>query len=320
MNHSSANTDPATTAPARYRGRFAPSPTGPLHFGSLVAAVASYLEAQRHQGEWLVRMEDVDTPRNVPGAADHIMRTLDTLGFRWDETVVYQSQRHAAYEDALDQLTELGMIYACSCSRKQVAAETGWRGGQLIYPGTCRLRHLPRNRGLSMRLLTAGARVRFADAIQGSVAQDIERDVGDFVLRRVDGVFTYQLAVIVDDAAQGITHVVRGSDLLDSTPRQIYLQDLLGMRQPQYSHVPVATDARGVKLSKQTGAIALSTKEPSRALWRALSFLGQEPEPELSRAHPDLLWSWARERWTPARIPPDRAHPAPSVDAGGSPG
>lgn len=307
----------ATTAPSHYRGRFAPSPTGPLHFGSLVAAVASYLEAQRHHGDWLVRMEDVDTPRNVPGAADQILHTLDALGFRWDETVLYQSDRHDAYEHALDELAELGMLYACSCSRKQVAAETGWRGGQLIYPGTCRLRRLPHNRGLSLRLLTSGARVRFADDIQGVLEQDIERDVGDFVLRRVDAVFTYQLAVIVDDADQGITHVVRGSDLLDSTPRQIYLQDLLCMPRPRYSHIPVATDAQGVKLSKQTGALALDTRRPSLALWRALSFLGQEPEPGLSRAEPCVLWSWAKEHWTPERIARDRAHAAPLIDTNG---
>jgi len=306
VTHSSSDASSAT--PTRYRGRFAPSPTGPLHFGSLLAALASYLEARRHHGEWLVRMEDVDTPRTVPGAADDILRTLDALGFVWDEAVLYQSRRDDAYDEALDELADNGMLYACSCSRKQVAAETGWRGGQLIYPGTCRSRGLARDRGLSQRVLTAGARVRFTDEIQGTVEQNLATEIGDFVLRRVDGIYTYQLAVVVDDAAQGVTHVVRGSDLLDSTPRQIYLQQLLGMPPPRYSHIPIATDARGVKLSKQTGALAVDARQPARALWRALVFLDQTPPPELCRAEPRVLWSWAEENWSPARIRPGLAH------------
>src|SRR5882672_12071788 len=241
----------------RYRGRFAPSPTGPLHLGSLVAAVGSFLEARTHSGEWLVRMEDLDPPRVVPGAADDILRTLRACGMEWGGTVVYQSTRHDAYHSALHRLREKGLVYPCACSRREIAdsAIAGVEG--LVYTGTCRA-SLPAGKAArALRIGTRGAQVAFDDALQGHNAHDVERDFGDFVLYRADDVFAYQLAVVVDDAEQGITDIVRGADLLASTPRQIYLQQLLGLPRPRYAHLPVAVDAMGEKLSKQTFAAAV---------------------------------------------------------------
>src|SRR5574343_1441685 len=223
-----------------YRGRFAPSPTGPLHFGSLVAAVGSYLDARTQGGEWLLRMEDVDTPRNVPGAADDILRTLTTFGFEWDGAVLYQSARFAAYGEALASLQQAGQAYGCACSRKEIAdsATHAAIDGGLAYPGNCRHGLAPGRTARAWRLRVDDRELAFDDRLQGRVAQHLERDVGDFVLRRADGLFAYQLAVVGDDAWQDITHVVRGADLLASTPRQIYLLRCLGAAVPRYAHLP----------------------------------------------------------------------------------
>lgn len=288
-----------------YCGRFAPSPTGPLHFGSLVAAVGSYLDARTQGGRWLLRMEDVDTPRNVPGAADGILATLDAFGFEWDGAVLYQSCRLDAYAEALERLRSAGLAYGCACSRKEIAdsARHPAIDGGLAYPGTCR-GGLPAGRpARAWRLRVDASEVAFDDRIQGRIAQCLERDVGDFVLRRADGLFAYQLAVTVDDQFQGISDIVRGADLLASTPRQIWLQRCLGYAEPRYAHLPVASNAAGEKLSKQTRAAALVAAEAAAELVRALAFLGQDVPAELGRATVGEVWAWARANWRFAAIP-----------------
>ncbi|HLO63136.1 MAG TPA: tRNA glutamyl-Q(34) synthetase GluQRS [Azonexus sp.] len=297
-----------------YRGRFAPSPTGPLHFGSLVAAVGSYLDARTQGGEWLVRMEDVDTPRNVPGAADDILRTLAAFGFEWDGSVLYQSARFEAYGAVLARLIDAGLAYGCACSRKEIAdsATHAAIDGGLAYPGTCR-GGLPAGRAArAWRLRVDASELDFVDRLQGPVAQHLEHDVGDFVLRRADGLFAYQLAVVVDDAEQGITHVVRGADLLASTPRQIWLQRCLGYPVPTYAHLPVAANAAGEKLSKQTRARALCRDMAAAELLRTLQFLGQRAPDELARAPLATVWAWARENWSFGAIPRQPLIPLPA--------
>jgi glutamyl-Q tRNA(Asp) synthetase len=258
-----------------YVGRFAPSPTGPLHFGSLAAALASYLEARAAKGKWHVRLDDLDRPRAQPGAADEILRALERLGFEWDGPVLVQSERLERYRAALDELTRRGFAYPCSCTRKELEDSALAIDGARIYPGTCRPGLAPGKVARASRLRTHDAPIGFADAIQGRVEQRVEREVGDFVLLRADGVIAYQLAVVVDDMDQGVTDVVRGADLLDSTARQIHLQRLLGAPTPRYAHVPVALNAAGEKLSKQTGARPLDLSDPKAELARARRFLGQ---------------------------------------------
>lgn len=291
---------------ATYRGRFAPSPTGPLHFGSLIAAVGSYLEARTRHGQWLVRMEDLDPPREMPGAADGILQTLERYDFEWDGPVLYQSHRGEAYESALEQLRSNGQLYPCACTRKEItdSAVQGIEGP--VYPGICRA-GLHGREPRAWRVRTTQEEIAFDDAIQGRQSQILERDIGDFVLKRADGFYAYQLAVVVDDAAQGITHIVRGADLLDSTPRQIWLQRLLGMPTPHYMHLPVAANRAGEKLSKQTLATPLNLADPRPALWQALRFLGQQPPDELARADLDSVWAWARLHWQSQHIPHARA-------------
>jgi glutamyl-Q tRNA(Asp) synthetase len=289
----------------RYRGRFAPSPTGPLHFGSLVAALGSCLDARTRGGEWLLRMEDVDTPRNVPGAADSILATLAAFGFEWDGPVLWQSSRFEAYAAALEDLKAAGMVYGCACSRKEIAdsASLSAVDGGLVYPGTCRAApgagRLPR----AWRLRVGGGEIAFNDRLQGALSQQLERDVGDFVLRRADGLFAYQLAVVVDDHFQGISDIVRGADLLASTPRQIWLQGCLGYATPVYAHLPVASNAAGEKLSKQTLAMPLDPRQAGRSLALALRFLGQAVPDELLAAPVAEIWCWAQENWSFAGIP-----------------
>jgi len=277
-----------------YTGRFAPSPTGPLHMGSLIAAAASWLDARAAGGRWLVRIEDLDRPRAVPGAADEILRALERVGLGWDGEVVYQSRRDALYREALDKLRS--HTYWCSCTRREIADSSLGLAtdGAHIYPGTCRSRRAPEGRALRIR--TEREEIRFHDRLQGAQSQVLERDIGDFVLYRADGLYAYQLAVVVDDAAQGVTDVVRGADLLDSTPRQIYLQRLLGVPMPRYLHVPVAVNAAGEKLSKQTGAAPIELSFQS--VRTALRFLGQ-PDAENLRQ--------AVHNWNPALISPRRA-------------
>lgn len=277
-----------------YCGRFAPSPTGPLHFGSLVAAVASYLDARAIGGRWLVRIEDVDESRTVPGADALILRTLEQYGFEWDGEVVWQSRRTGLFREALARLQETGAVFACACSRKEL--------GDGPYPGTCRDGLQPGREGRTWRVRVPADRVEFEDRIYGEYAEEIGERTGDFVVLRADGYFAYQLAVVVDDAAQGVTDVVRGADLLDSTPRQILLQRLLGLEPVRYAHVPVAVNSEGQKLSKQTGAAAL-TGAVGEELRAALAFLGQEPAPaELTQ--PGELWEWARRHWDVRRVVP----------------
>jgi len=297
-----------------YRGRFAPSPTGPLHFGSLIAAVASYLDAKSRGGEWLVRIEDLDPPRVARGAADDILRTLEACGMQWDGAIVYQSTRFDAYHSALHRLRQRGVIYPCACSRREIAdsALAGIEGP--VYPGTCRSGIAAGKTAHALRVDTRGVSIGFDDAVQGPVRQNLETEVGDFVLYRADQVFAYQLAVVIDDAGQGITDIVRGADLLHSTPRQIYLQQLLGFPAPRYAHVAVAVNAQGEKLSKQTHATAIDAAAPLPALFAALRFLGQQPPRELSgrsgmRSDTGLmpLWQWAIANWQIERVPRRRA-------------
>lgn len=304
---------PPLPAPPPYRGRFAPSPTGPLHFGSLVAAVGSWLDARAHGGTWLLRMEDLDTPRVVPGAADDILRTLEALALTWDGPVIHQSTRHDAYHAALHELKQKHRAYPCACSRKEIA-DSGIAGIEgFVYPGTCR-DGLPAGRAArAWRLDTrASGTIGFDDAIQGRVEHDVEHAIGDFVLYRADGLYAYQLAVVVDDAEQGITHVVRGADLIESTPRQLWLQQALGMPAPQYAHLPVAVNAAGEKLSKQTLAPAIDVRAGSPALAAAFSFLGHEPPTALTAAAPAELLAWGTAHWRRERVPARRALPAPS--------
>jgi len=291
----------------QYIGRFAPSPTGPLHFGSLVAAVASYCDAKVNDGQWLVRMEDLDKPREVKGAAADILRTLEAYGFVWDDEVVYQSQRAEYYENALNSLKDIGLVYPCTCSRKEIADSATASGIEgAIYPKTCLKHGLKPNTSEAYRALTIDKNIAFFDEIQGEVSQNLAHDIGDFVLKRADGLFAYQLALVVDDALQSITQIVRGADLLDSTPRQIYLQQLLGFVTPHYAHVPVASNAAGEKLSKQTLATPISTGIPRHALFDALSFLGQQPPTEIKNATLNELWHWAITNWNLAKVPKQR--------------
>ena len=283
-----------------YAGRFAPSPTGPLHFGSLVAALASWLDARAAGGAWLVRMEDLDRPREAPGAADEILRQLAALGLDWDGEVMRQSARTTAYRDALAKLESLHATYWCGCTRREMEDSALAPDGARIYPGTCRDGLAPGRAPRAVRVRTDTAPIRFVDRAQGECVQNVEREVGDFVLLRADGLFAYQLAVVVDDAAQGVTDVVRGADLLDSTARQIHLQRLLALPTPRTLHVPVAVNAAGEKLSKSTGAAPAGVED----VRRALAFLGHAPPAELGvRAALD----WARMNWNPARIPKVRA-------------
>ncbi len=286
-----------------YRGRFAPSPTGPLHFGSLVAAVGSYLEAKSCGGAWLVRIEDIDPPREVPGAADDILRTLEACGMEWDGEVVYQSTRAETYHAALHALQQRGLIYPCACSRREIA-DSGIAGIEgFVYPGTCR-DGLPAGRvARALRLRAECRAIVFDDAVQGRITQNVGTEIGDFVLYHHDGVFAYQLAVVADDAEQGVTDVVRGADLLDSTPRQIALQEMLGLPQPRYAHLPVAVNAQGEKLSKQTLASPIDAAHPLLYLVDALTFLGQRPPAELASSSTNTLWQWALENWRLYRVP-----------------
>ena len=295
--------DPLAKSQGGVCGRFAPSPTGPLHFGSLVAALGSFLEARRQGGKWRVRIEDVDVPRARPGAADAILRALERYELCWDGPVLYQSRRTDAYWTALECLQDAGFAYPCTCSRRELASCLRGKDGGPIYPGRCRNRVSHPDRPAAIRLCVDDTPLTFHDAVQGEYRQCLASEVGDFVIRRADGLFAYQLAVVVDDAAQGITQVVRGGDLLDSTPRQIYLQKLLDVPTPQYAHLPVAMDRSGHKLSKQTSATPLDLENPAPALWAALNFLGQSPPPALRWESPATILAWARACWRLASVP-----------------
>lgn len=292
--------NPITTP---YRGRFAPSPTGPLHFGSLIAAVASYLEAQQQQGAWLVRMEDVDELRNVSGAADDILFTLDAYGFEWDGEVMYQTRRKQAYAEALDKLVDQHLVYRCTCSRRELRENAIMGDYGLIYPGFCEHKDHPAHKEHALRLRTSQQPHEFNDQIMGLFGQNLKQDIGDFIIRRRDGLFAYQLAVVVDDAFQNISHIVRGFDLLDSTPRQIYLQQCLAYPAIEYAHLPIAINAKGDKLSKQTGARGIGKKPDVAMLVDSLKFLGQQPPDNLARASLPTVWQWALENWKLDAVP-----------------
>jgi len=277
-----------------YVGRFAPSPTGPLHFGSLVAALASWLDARSAGGRWLVRIEDLDTPRVMPGAADVILRQLEAFGLEWDGPVVHQSARLDMYLDAISRLND--HVYPCSCTRKELEDSALAIDGARIYPGTCRNGLAQGKAARALRLRTTREPIRFVDRVQGEITQALESEIGDFVVRRADGMYAYQLAVVVDDAAQGVTDVVRGADLLDSTTRQIHLQRLLGYSTPRYLHLPVAVNGKGEKLSKQTHAADAGAGD----LPKVLDFLGMHAPAGMA---PRALLDWASGQWDPSRLP-----------------
>lgn len=283
-----------TTPP--YIGRFAPTPSGYLHFGSLVAALASWLDARAAGGRWLVRMEDLDPPREVAGAQAAILQTLDSYGLHWDGEVVYQSLRHDAYQQVIDRLLAQGLAYACTCSRKQLEPYQG------IYPGTCRnAGHTTEDAAIRVRV--PELLYRFQDRVQGAYSQHLGRESGDFVIRRRDGLYAYQLAVVLDDAWQGVTDIVRGADLLDSTPRHLYLQELLGLPQPRYLHVPLIIQPDGNKLGKSYRSPPLDPDQAAPLLVRALRALGQAPEADLADGSVQDVLGWGVAHWNSDAIP-----------------
>ena len=287
-----------------YTGRFAPSPTGLLHIGSLLTAVASYADARSNDGKWLVRMEDLDPPREMPGAASHILHTLEAFGFEWDGEVAYQSRRYALYEETLCRLKTAGLVYPCYCSRKdwQAGARRGADG--FVYNGRCRhpdQRPALQGKQPAWRILVPDRVIGFSDGIVGGYAQNLAGDIGDFVLLRADGYWAYQLAVVADDAEQDVTHIVRGQDLLVSTPRQIYLQQCLGVPTPQYAHLPLLTNAQGQKWSKQTLAPALDLNRREQLLRQVFRYLNLPEAPETDR--PAELLDWAVAHWDMGKVP-----------------
>ena len=285
----------ACSTPA-YTGRFAPTPSGHLHFGSLVAALASYLDARSVGGRWLLRMEDLDPPREMPGAQAAILDALERYGFEWDGELVRQSDRHDAYAHVLDRLFSLGLAYACTCSRKQLEGYNG------IYPGFCRnAGHSIEN--AAIRLRVPELQYAFKDRVQGEFRQHLGREVGDFVIRRRDGLYAYQLAVVLDDAWQGVTDIVRGADLLDSTPRQLYMQELLGLSQPRYLHVPLIVQPDGHKLGKSYRSPPLTADQATPLLLRALRTLGQKTDAGLEHASPREILNWGIQHWNADLIP-----------------
>lgn len=287
-------------------GRFAPSPTGPLHFGSLVAGVASYCDAKSQGGRWLLRIEDVDTTRRVAGASADMIRTLQHYGFVWDEEIVYQSERTEHYEHALAQLRNRGLAYPCTCSRKEIADSSTQLGIEgAIYPGTCLQHPIKPDTPAAWRLKTPAINIGFADRIVGWQQHAMASDIGDFVIKRADGLFSYQLAVVVDDALQGVTHVVRGADLLQSTTRQIYLQQCLGYATPAYAHIPLVLNDQGQKLSKQTLATALPLDNILATLVAAFNFLPYLPQPVPTFSNLPALWQWATAHWQLGQLASD---------------
>lgn len=284
---------------APYTGRFAPSPTGPLHFGSLMAAVASYLDARCNGGRWLVRIEDIDPPREQPGADTEILRMLEAYRFEWDGPVIYQSASADEHLEALNALDRAGLTYRCNCSRRDLADSPQSSLGA-IYPGTCRSRDIGGE--AAVRVRTSDEAITFKDRLQGLVQHRLESESGDFIVLRRDGLIAYQLAVVVDDRLQGVTHVVRGIDLMDSTPRQIYLQACLDAPVPSYAHIPVAQHPDGAKLSKATGAAPITAENAGPTLVAALSALQQRPPDDLPASGLDGIWSWAQENWSIERM------------------
>ncbi|WP_353569870.1 tRNA glutamyl-Q(34) synthetase GluQRS [Candidatus Albibeggiatoa sp. nov. BB20] len=278
-----------------YIGRFAPSPTGSLHFGSLVTAVGSYLHARQQNGRWLVRIEDLDSPRVVKGADKAILSTLHRFGMDWDGDIMYQSQRQLAYQHALDALTSLQLIYPCTCSRQRLKGQ--------MYDGHCRQSSSIPNQPHALRVKVNTLLLHFFDNVQGEISQNMLTEIGDFIVKRKDGLFAYQLAVVVDDAEQGVTDVVRGCDLLDTTTRQLYLQQLLDFPRPNYTHLPVMLNAKGLKLSKQNHAPTIDEQPILPLLYQALAMLGQFPPADLINENIQIFWDWAIDNWSLDNVP-----------------
>jgi glutamyl-Q tRNA(Asp) synthetase len=297
-------------------GRFAPSPTGPLHFGSLVAALGSYLLARQAGGRWLLRVEDLDPPRVVPGSAESILELLESLGFQWDGHVLFQSERFERYQQVLQNLAARDLIFACSCSRRELVASAPHSGEDgPVYPGTCRDGASGTRPERALRLLVPDAEIRCYDQVFGELRQNLQRQLGDFVLQRADGLYAYQLAVVVDDIDSGVNQVVRGADLLSSTPRQVYLYQCLNQPVPEYYHLPLALGDDQQKLSKRHGKSAIITRQNGNsALWAALGFLGQQPPAELRQAPAAEILSWGLQHFCAARIQPE-PQPAPELAA-----
>jgi glutamyl-Q tRNA(Asp) synthetase len=290
------------TPAATYTGRFAPSPTGPLHLGSLFAALASYLDARASHGRWLVRMEDIDPPREIPGAADTILQQLENHGLYWDDSVLYQSQRLAAYQEAIGDLVDKQLIYFCQCTRARLRTLNG------IYDGHCQSQKLLTTdsraiKSSAIRILVPDLAISWQDLIRGPCTENLAKSCGDFIIVRRDGLFAYQLAVSVDDGYQGITHIIRGDDLLDSTPRQIYLLDQLGLTVPAYGHIPILKNHDGDKLSKQGFAPMVNATTPGTNIERCLTLLGINLPTDLSGASVEELLPWAIKHWSRTQIP-----------------
>lgn len=298
-----------------YRGRFAPSPTGELHFGSLVAAVGSYLDARANGGQWILRIEDVDTTRCHPEFETAILRTLEAYGFEWDGPLVRQSERTLLYREVFDMLKRKGAVYGCACTRKEIAGSAIGIDGAFIYPGICRNGLAPGKKARAWRLKVPDQTIGYHDIVQGYQFQNPSRDVGDFVLLRADGLFAYQLAVVVDDIEQGITHVVRGADLLASTPRQIWLYRCLGKNIPSYAHLPLAVNEAGEKLSKQTRARPIGTRNPVPQLMNAMRFLNLHPEKTWYSLQD--LWNWAIMNWSIKNVPKRQTIKSPDLPLSG---
>ena len=289
-----------------YVGRFAPTPSGPLHFGSIIAALASFLDARSQHGQWLLRIDDLDKPRVNQAATDSIIRTLERLGMEWDGAISYQSKRLDEYQDVLDKMIKNDLVFRCYCPRRIT------RG--IAYPGTCRQAGIKAKERFSIRIITDNTPVCCHDLIQGEIQRNIQDQSGDFILLRSDKIFSYDFATAIDDSSEGITHVIRGADLLDSTPKQLYLQSLLELSSPIYGHVPIAVNRTGKKISKRTGAVdALLNKQPQRLLTEVLHFLGQDVDMSLANSEPRTVISWALENWDFKRVPGQESITAPDA-------
>lgn len=291
--------------PVPYIGRFAPSPTGPLHLGSLYTALAGFLDARKHNGQWLLRIDDLDTPRNVFGAVESIIHDLESFGLHWDQQIFYQSQSLHHYHSGIDQLLNGQQLYPCTCTRKSLAEAT--LNNPHTYPGFCRNKRIAQNEPHALRIKTYDATLSFHDQLQGDVSQDLSKDPGDFIVKRKDRIIAYQFAVVIDDFQQHITRVVRGYDLLDSTPRQLFIQQLLSYSSPEYMHVPVIVDQHGTKLSKQTHAEAVNTEKPAETLFLLLTLLKQNPPDNLRKATVADILDWAVAHWNPQKLKKIRA-------------
>jgi len=289
--------DRVTAASSPPIGRFAPSPTGSLHLGSLYTALAGFLQARSSKGKWLIRIDDLDTPRNIKGSADAILATLDTFGLHWDDPVDYQSRHLDVYDAHLNELAKNGLIYPCTCSRKTLASVDSD-----IYPGICRDQPYPPDSPHALRVKTDNRVIAFHDELQGLISHNLAEQDGDFILKRKDRIIAYQFAVVIDDHLQHVNHIVRGCDLLNETPKQIYLQQLLGLSTPAYMHLPVIVDSQGYKLSKQTRATAVDSKAPETVIFDLLGLLKQNPPLELQRAPVNELLDWAVAHWNPAPL------------------